>query len=250
VLTTGGTVQPGNPSNFLTLNGDYNQAGTLAVGDSVIIVNNDGTDAISGTITGLPQGSKFSAGGKLLQISYTGGTGNDVTLTVVTPPVSGFTVNNGDLQRSRLTTITVAFTTPQDAAAFQALGAVTLANGTTTVDTTNGLIVSPAAGMTTSLVLTFAHVETAGVEYGSLADGYWRVATPGLGYLSPLNDPSLRRLFGDINGDGQVDGGTDFAAFALGDVTPITMALDFNADGTIDGGTDFAEFGDRFGRTI
>jgi hypothetical protein len=49
------------------------------------IIDNDGTDAVSGTFAGLPQGATFTTGGLGFRISYVGGTGNDVTLTRVAP---------------------------------------------------------------------------------------------------------------------------------------------------------------------
>ncbi len=62
----------------------------LAVGNVFTIINNDATDAVSGIFVGLPQNSTFTVGNYTFRISYTGGTGNDVTLTVtsvVSPPV-------------------------------------------------------------------------------------------------------------------------------------------------------------------
>jgi uncharacterized repeat protein (TIGR01451 family) len=47
------------------------------------IINNDGTDAVTGTFAGLPQGARLTAGGVSFSISYTGGTGNDVVLTAL-----------------------------------------------------------------------------------------------------------------------------------------------------------------------
>ena len=64
--------------------------GTLAftplLGEVVTILDNDGTDPISGTFGGLPQGSAFALGGYFFTISYTGGSGNDVVLTRVSDP--------------------------------------------------------------------------------------------------------------------------------------------------------------------
>lgn len=50
--------------------------------DSFIIIDNDGSDAVTGTFTGMTQGATFVAGGITYSISYTGGTGNDVVLVV------------------------------------------------------------------------------------------------------------------------------------------------------------------------
>jgi len=58
-----------------------------AVGDEFTILDNDGTDAVAGTFNGLPEGASVVAGNVTLQITYAGGTGNDVVLaaTEVTP---------------------------------------------------------------------------------------------------------------------------------------------------------------------
>jgi microcystin-dependent protein len=56
-----------------------------AAGDSFIIINNDGADAVSGTFAGLPEGAaipNFLGSAKTATISYIGGDGNDVVLTV------------------------------------------------------------------------------------------------------------------------------------------------------------------------
>ncbi len=51
-----------------------------AAGSSYTLINNDGGDAIIGTFVGLPQGTIFSFNGIAMRISYTGGSGNDVTI--------------------------------------------------------------------------------------------------------------------------------------------------------------------------
>lgn len=66
----------------------FNALITPAIGNVFTIVENDGTDAIVGTFNGLPQGgviNNFLNSGLFATISYTGGTGNDVTLTVGAP---------------------------------------------------------------------------------------------------------------------------------------------------------------------
>jgi hypothetical protein len=61
---------------------------TPAYGDSFVIINNDGVDAVSGTFNNLPQNALITNGATVLRLSYTGGDGNDVTLTTIsgTPP--------------------------------------------------------------------------------------------------------------------------------------------------------------------
>ena len=53
-----------------------------SLNDSFIIIDNDGSDAVTGTFTGMAQGATFVADGITYSISYTGGDGNDVVLVV------------------------------------------------------------------------------------------------------------------------------------------------------------------------
>lgn len=54
---------------------------TPVVGSTFLLIQNDGTDAVVGTFAGLKQGAKLLLSGMTFQISYVGGTGNDVVLT-------------------------------------------------------------------------------------------------------------------------------------------------------------------------
>ena len=66
---------------------------TSSTNDQFTIINNDGTDAVIGTFSGLPQGKKLYIGQQLFQISYTGGSGNDVVLSrLITPPPPTLTI--------------------------------------------------------------------------------------------------------------------------------------------------------------
>lgn len=65
---------------------------TVALGDSFIIVNNDGTDAVTGTFSGLAEGAFLTVNGQSMRITYTGGTGNDIVLTRQNPGQPGITV--------------------------------------------------------------------------------------------------------------------------------------------------------------
>lgn len=51
--------------------------------DPVVLIDNDGDDAVVGQFQNLPEGSLISFNQVTLQLSYRGGTGNDVTLTPV-----------------------------------------------------------------------------------------------------------------------------------------------------------------------
>ncbi|MCA9330749.1 hypothetical protein KC957_01770 [Candidatus Saccharibacteria bacterium] len=60
-------------------------------GQQFIIINNDGTDAVEGTFSGLAEGSVVSMDNVSFTISYKGGDGNDVVLTAVpASPDTGF----------------------------------------------------------------------------------------------------------------------------------------------------------------
>jgi autotransporter-associated beta strand protein len=52
------------------------------VGTQFMIIQNDGNDPINGTFAGLPEGALFKFGGRQWRITYKGGTGNDVLLTM------------------------------------------------------------------------------------------------------------------------------------------------------------------------
>lgn len=78
-----------NVEGFIDLTGAnlvLSGAHSPAAGQTFVIVKNDGTDAINGTFTGLPEGAtiaNFLGSGLAAAISYVGGTGNDVVLTVM-----------------------------------------------------------------------------------------------------------------------------------------------------------------------
>jgi autotransporter-associated beta strand protein len=58
-----------------------------------IILTNDATDSVTGTFTGLPEAKKLYINRELFQVSYTGGSGNDVVLArLVTPPPPTLTI--------------------------------------------------------------------------------------------------------------------------------------------------------------
>jgi len=61
----------------------------ITLGTTYTIIQNDGTDVVSGTFLNLPEGSSYTSGNTIFTVSYKGGTGNDVTLkaiSTVLPP--------------------------------------------------------------------------------------------------------------------------------------------------------------------
>ena len=68
------TLVVSSGAGALNLSAGFNPA----AGTQFTIIDNDGTDAVSGTFAGLPEGASVSAGGKAFTISYKGGTGNEV----------------------------------------------------------------------------------------------------------------------------------------------------------------------------
>lgn len=62
---------------------------TMKAGDKFTIIDNRSSTAISGTFAGLAEGATLAFGtGGVLSVSYVGGDGNDVVLTVVTVPTA------------------------------------------------------------------------------------------------------------------------------------------------------------------
>ncbi|TXG78016.1 hypothetical protein E6P97_00495 [Patescibacteria group bacterium] len=57
-----------------------------AAGQRYVIIDNDGTDTITGTFKGLAEGAIITVNGGQLRVSYRGGDGNDVQLEVMTVP--------------------------------------------------------------------------------------------------------------------------------------------------------------------
>ncbi|CAN5392064.1 hypothetical protein BH11PLA2_BH11PLA2_23420 [soil metagenome] len=175
-----------------------------------------------------------------------------------------FVVNGGATQRSRVTTITVTFVTAVNVSTLTGLGAITftrtLATPSGTVGTVvqtgatgaNGrILVSPASGLVQSVTLTFDNANgtavTPGVESGSLSDGRWQLAIPSQGFTSTLNDPTLRRLYGDFDANGTVNG-ADLVQFGNAFGSP-GVAFDYDNNGTVNG-ADLAQFGNGFGTTL
>ena len=78
-LNVSGTVSLGSCALKLSIGSQFG----AAIGTKLLLIANDGNDAISGTFAGLPEGAIVTAGNDMFTISYLGGTGNDVELTAL-----------------------------------------------------------------------------------------------------------------------------------------------------------------------
>lgn len=133
--------------------------GSVHVGDQMLLIDNDGADPVIGTFAGLPEGVIFSGpGGFRYSISYTGGTGNDVTLTVLpgtTPTTTTVQSSNNPSPVDGAITFTatiIASGTPT--------GIVTFFDGATSIGS-SALNGSGIATITTSALTPGLHTITA-----------------------------------------------------------------------------------------
>jgi hypothetical protein len=78
VIAKGVTIQAGGQYSFQPVANKK-----LTNGTTFTAISNTAATAISGTFANLPDGSTFTAGRNKYQASYSGGDGNDLTLTVV-----------------------------------------------------------------------------------------------------------------------------------------------------------------------
>jgi hypothetical protein len=240
---------------------------TPAAGDGFVILTNDGTDAVIGTFAGMPEGTTMSLGGLNFHITYHGGDGNDVALTslVGTPPpqVASTRINDGSVQRSRVTNLTITFSQVVTFAGAPS-AAFRLTQTSSGSDVTLDVDLSASTSTQTIAKLTFSGALT---QFGSLVDGNYAltifasqvsvggVALDGDGDGTPGGDYafSLFRFFGDVNGDRTVNG-LDLGFFrnAFGTQTgdPNYLSyLDLNGDGVING-FDLGQFRTRFGTVL
>jgi hypothetical protein len=190
-----------------------------------------------------------NAAAHFLTAAYSGdGTyaaGSTTFVLRVLPPVTvqSAVVNDGSAQRSMVDSITVSFpgTVTVAVGAFQLQE---LVPGGFPMDLSNLLQVSTTVNSSNQTVATLTFAGS-GVLGGSLADGRYQLLYQG----SPVPVANFFRLFGDVNGDGQVDD-TDRPAFLAAYRSRKGMAnyrwyFDVNADGAIDS-VDYFQFQRRY----
>jgi autotransporter-associated beta strand protein len=77
VVANGVTIESGAQFNFTAVANKK-----LTAGEVFVAISNTSATPISGIFANLPDGSTFTAGRNTFQVSYFGGDGNDLTLTV------------------------------------------------------------------------------------------------------------------------------------------------------------------------
>jgi hypothetical protein len=313
-----GFVRPGPISGVLTVNGNYSQGpnalfvpemkGTTAadftqmqvngtatlggllqpivnynatVGDTFDVLKSNG---ISGAFSNVSEGGSVTVNGTTFSVTYKGGTGHDVVLTVTTvmpgimtpPKVSLVAPNGGGAQRSRVTSLLIQFDQAivqagTTAAAFQLTrqsdnAAVTLSGFDPSYFNSKFSKFGIAPIPIDFATLTFIGGP---VDFGSLADGRYTLTiqanqiTSANGQLdgdgngiggdnyvqvgAPGTGSNLFRMFGDINGDGTVSA-SDFIQFRQF-FGGSNFAFDFDGDGSV-AASDFIQFRLRFGGSI
>ncbi|MDQ3200150.1 MAG: hypothetical protein M3Q46_13385, partial [Verrucomicrobiota bacterium] len=78
VTANGVTIESGAQFNFQSVGRGRVRAGKVAT-----VLSNTAATPINGSFANLPEGATLEAGGNTLQVSYHGGDGNDLTLTVL-----------------------------------------------------------------------------------------------------------------------------------------------------------------------
>ncbi|AWY00366.1 hypothetical protein A8139_10410 [Marinomonas primoryensis] len=83
-------------------------------GNTFVLIDNDGSDVVSGTLSGVAEGGSLTSNSRTFQTSYIGGTGNDVTLKDSSAPVitSGAT---GSVNENAATNTVIYTATATDA---------------------------------------------------------------------------------------------------------------------------------------
>jgi hypothetical protein len=163
-----------------------------AMGQVFVLVDNDGTDPISGTFAGRPEGSTVTLGGVYpFRLSYVGGDGNDITLTSLSgaPPATVTLETGTNACQGLVVTVSPA----------SATGTVTLyANGSTvplgSAPIVAGKAYFTATGIADGTVLV--------ADYNSADGANGPAASNSLVYTSTAFPP---RAITDLNGDGRSD---------------------------------------------
>ncbi|MFC4820099.1 IPT/TIG domain-containing protein [Dokdonella ginsengisoli] len=198
-------------------------------GSVIRLIDNQGGGGIGGTFAGLAEGGTFSAGGIAFRISYAGGTGNDVVLSVAdAPTVAGVAPALGPTAGGTSVAITGANFGGATAVSFGGTPAAFTVNSATQITAT-----APAHAAGAVAVA----VTTAGGT-GSAANAYTYVAAPAIAGVSPAQGPAAGGTSVAITG-ANFGGATTVsfdgtpATFAVNSATQITATAPAHAAGAV-----------------
>ena len=157
-------------------------------------MNNTGSAAVSGTFSNYAQGATFVSGGETFQVSYTGGTGNDVVLTDVTNTAPTITGANGAQTTNDKTPdhpfSTVVVTDPDAGQTQTATVSFTAANGT---------LAGLGAGVTSGSTVTYTVTGSASAVTTALEAATF---TPTQNQATPGQTVTTTFTIGDNDGHG------------------------------------------------
>lgn len=164
---------------------------SVANGAAFTIINNDGTDAITGTFNGLPENTGLSIGATKFVISYVGGTGNDVVLTAdtVAPSTTSFARQTSS-----------AATTNADTLVFR----VTFSEAVTAIDTSDFSVNSTTTATVTAVASVSSSIYDVTINGGNLASYSGSVGlnfsgseniTDIAGNALPTTEPSIDEVY-------------------------------------------------------
>lgn len=111
---------------------DLTPTAALPAGATYLLVENTGTQPVTGTFLNQAEGSTLTVGNTVLRISYLGGTGNDVTLTVVSNTLPNLVVSNAQNVQGSYNNLTISGPTTGGAGLATLTGGLIVA-GTLTV---------------------------------------------------------------------------------------------------------------------
>ncbi len=214
--TTVLTVAGGVSLTGVPLNLQLDAAYAPHLGDTITLIDNDGTDAITGHFAGLPEGAPLYVGGVLFRISYVGGTGNDVVLTRVNDGPAGAVAISG---------------TPTQGQTLTASHTLTDTDGLGTVRyqwMVNGTIV--AVGSTYVLSQSdVGHAVTVVAEYADSEGTVESVASTATSPVANINDAPTGQVL--VSGNAML-GQTLIASNTLADLDGMgTVSYQWQADG-------------------
>ncbi|HEV7485834.1 MAG TPA: Ig-like domain repeat protein [Thermoanaerobaculia bacterium] len=231
-------LAPGGTSDQVQVTGTVAVSGSLtvdilsgapAVGQAITIIDNDGTDPVIGTFTGIPERTTIPLGGQLIRLSYQGGDGNDVVLSVLADTSSVLTQNAADTKVGEpwtlTNTVSCAAGVPTGNVSFAAdgvpLGTVAVVNGVAS------LTIAPASVGTHNVIATFLGT---GVFADSVSGVLSHVVSPGQTNTALAADPQSSVFGQAVHFTATVSAVAPAAGQPDGNVT---FLADNNAIGTV-----------------